>query len=417
MGDRQVTYGLLWYLWQYAQERAIRKAAVESKAAPLVKTVDECQESVVRPPTQPSLSPKQSKSRNPEPTTTPPQRQPVRVSPILFDIPASALASGKKSGCQGSGGRSNDAVVREHLTAWKDEMLFQHDLFPQPSVLSPRGSSSESSSFILDDVQSASEPHMMSEMTRVQVLLTKTDELTTKETDVECKNEGEKTVICNGEDVVLDLAAESQETGANARETDATEEPHELDASSDHTAPKRSMNVVADSSVSSKGEKVAAEVEESDSYFGWPVVVKEKKPSQSQLSGEAISAQVVDETLRWLKQLNIRIVDPATFQTPRTPLLEFQSGVLLCGIVEKVEYMRCIQGICRKPNVSKATALHNISKALEILQQKKTMPLHLLRRKFEIYNGDRRIILELLQQIRKPNFVEKPQKVGDTLPK
>jgi hypothetical protein len=54
-------------------------------------------------------------------------------------------------------------------------------------------------------------------------------------------------------------------------------------------------------------------------------------------------------------------------------LLEFQSGVLLCCIVEKVEYMRCIQGIDRKPNVTKATALHNISKALEILQQKKVL--------------------------------------------
>lgn len=53
--------------------------------------------------------------------------------------------------------------------------------------------------------------------------------------------------------------------------------------------------------------------------------------------------------------------------------MEFQSGVLLCSVVEKVEYMRGIQGVCRKANLTKANALHNISKALEILQQKKVV--------------------------------------------
>lgn len=51
--------------------------------------------------------------------------------------------------------------------------------------------------------------------------------------------------------------------------------------------------------------------------------------------------------------------------------MEFQSGVLLCSVVEKVEYMCCIQGVCRKANLTKANALYNISKALEILQQRK----------------------------------------------
>lgn len=58
--------------------------------------------------------------------------------------------------------------------------------------------------------------------------------------------------------------------------------------------------------------------------------------------------------------------------------MEFQSGVLLCRIVEKVEYMRGIPGVCKKkknePSWSKANALHNISKALAILQQKKVRP-------------------------------------------
>jgi hypothetical protein len=51
-------------------------------------------------------------------------------------------------------------------------------------------------------------------------------------------------------------------------------------------------------------------------------------------------------------------------------LLEFQSGVLLCKIVQKVEFLRTIEGICFKPH-KKPNALYNISKALCILQQKK----------------------------------------------
>ncbi|KAL4140075.1 hypothetical protein PRNP1_015307 [Phytophthora ramorum] len=85
-------------------------------------------------------------------------------------------------------------------------------------------------------------------------------------------------------------------------------------------------------------------------------------------------------------------------------LTEFQSGELLCCIVEKVELMRSIPGITRpsgKNQLSKASALHNISKALAILQQKKTMPLHLLRRANAIYAGNQEIILQLLLQIRK----------------
>jgi hypothetical protein len=59
-------------------------------------------------------------------------------------------------------------------------------------------------------------------------------------------------------------------------------------------------------------------------------------------------------------------------------LTEFQSGVLLCCIVEKVELMRSIPGVTRptgKQLLSKASSLHNITKALSILQQKKVPTL------------------------------------------
>ncbi|KAF4321262.1 hypothetical protein BBO99_00003629 [Phytophthora kernoviae] len=70
----------------------------------------------------------------------------------------------------------------------------------------------------------------------------------------------------------------------------------------------------------------------------------------------------------------------ANIQDPSAKLVEFQSGVLLCCIVEKVEYMRSIPGITRpssKQQLSKASALHNIAKALDMLKQKKVgLPVH-----------------------------------------
>lgn len=62
-------------------------------------------------------------------------------------------------------------------------------------------------------------------------------------------------------------------------------------------------------------------------------------------------------------------------QDPSAALTEFQSGVLLCRIVEKAEYMRGIPGVVaiKTGSITRASALHNIKKALAILQHKKVL--------------------------------------------
>ncbi|RLN87043.1 hypothetical protein BBJ28_00020293 [Nothophytophthora sp. Chile5] len=98
----------------------------------------------------------------------------------------------------------------------------------------------------------------------------------------------------------------------------------------------------------------------------------------------ALSREEIDGVVAWLKRLNVRLKDAAAFY--------------------KVELMRSIPGISRPPGkqqLSKASALHNIAKGLALLQQKKTMPLHLLRRATAIYTGDREVIVRLLLQIRR----------------
>ncbi|KAE9337517.1 hypothetical protein PF008_g12497 [Phytophthora fragariae] len=128
------------------------------------------------------------------------------------------------------------------------------------------------------------------------------------------------------------------------------------------------------------------------------------KSSTAQAHLTSSSREPVEEILSWLKRLDINLKSASALHDPSATLTEFQSGVLLCCIVEKVELMRSIPGITRpsgKQSLSKASTLHNITKALAILQQKKTMPLHLLRRADAVYAGDRAVILQLLLQIRK----------------
>ncbi|KAE9116735.1 hypothetical protein PF005_g3596 [Phytophthora fragariae] len=128
------------------------------------------------------------------------------------------------------------------------------------------------------------------------------------------------------------------------------------------------------------------------------------KSSTAQAHLTSSSREPVEEILSWLKRLDINLKSASALHDPSATLTEFQSGVLLCCIVEKVELMRSMPGITRpsgKQSLSKASTLHNITKALAILQQKKTMPLHLLRRADAVYAGDRAVILQLLLQIRK----------------
>ncbi|TMW60015.1 hypothetical protein Poli38472_000057 [Pythium oligandrum] len=114
-----------------------------------------------------------------------------------------------------------------------------------------------------------------------------------------------------------------------------------------------------------------------------------------------VSQEDIEGILCWFKLIGIRLKQPEDFQNQTARLAEFQSGVVLCDIVEKVEHLRRIDGVSRAEKSVKANALHNIEKALSILQKKKTMPLHLIRLKRSVYDGDRYVILSLLLQIRK----------------
>jgi hypothetical protein len=58
-------------------------------------------------------------------------------------------------------------------------------------------------------------------------------------------------------------------------------------------------------------------------------------------------------------------------QNPHGRLSDFTSGVVLCSIVEKLEHMRSMEGVCRHDKIARATALHNIDKAFDVLRRKK----------------------------------------------
>ncbi|KAH7462455.1 uncharacterized protein KRP23_13475 [Phytophthora ramorum] len=186
------------------------------------------------------------------------------------------------------------------------------------------------------------------------------------------------------------------------RNTDALSSPSQV---SDNRAPRieiEELSAAVAFPMSAYPDSAKSPTQASDSVSEMPSPAKKLETHGDQ--NFVPSQTSVEEILAWLKRLGIHLKKASTFHDSSAKLTEFQSGVLLCCIVEKVELMRSIPGITRpsgKNQLSKASALHNISKALAILQQKKTMPLHLLRRANAIYAGNREIILQLLLQIRK----------------
>ncbi|KAH9117971.1 hypothetical protein LEN26_012305 [Aphanomyces euteiches] len=107
----------------------------------------------------------------------------------------------------------------------------------------------------------------------------------------------------------------------------------------------------------------------------------------------------VGELEEWLKQLHIDI--GPSHALDGSVLSSFQNGLVLVDLIEKVEHLRRLEGVCRNPQGKRANCLHNIRKVLEILRQKKTMPLSLLRREKDICAGNPQVILPLLDHIRK----------------
>jgi hypothetical protein len=128
----------------------------------------------------------------------------------------------------------------------------------------------------------------------------------------------------------------------------------------------------------------------------------------------ARSPPLVVTIWRWLSSIGIELPSPEVLlgkpqtgdqtgdpdQHPAQCAL-FSDGLLLCAVVEAVEH-RSIEGVCKKPN-ARANCLHNLRKAMGVLQQRKTMPMDYLHSHEQIYAGysSSTVLLPLLDQIRR----------------
>lgn len=67
--------------------------------------------------------------------------------------------------------------------------------------------------------------------------------------------------------------------------------------------------------------------------------------------------------------------------------------------MSKLEHKK-IEGVVINYPISSASALHNIRKALEILKNKKSIPLYYIYAEEEIHKGNRDVIIPLLKSIK-----------------
>lgn len=318
IGDRQVTYGILWHLWQAYKSTALSKKDQEKRIV-LPKRANEntITDGVVSTETLSSC---------------------VQPSPLLLDNPAITLAAHEKEAIKDDCAASYQMKLHDNFArrlAWGETDFLGDsgvdDIVPVPTALFPSPVSSDGNDIF-----------------PIKVALE----------------------LYQQDDILPKIAM------------------REVSAADVHPI------TLCDSDVAPKRQDKADDVEEH---------LPNRSPVQSKTNGK-LSQKDTKELLEWLKRLGVRLENICAFLDPEAKLIDFQSGVLLCCIVEKVELMRSIQGVTRsagKQALSKASALHNINKALKCLQQKKTMPLHLLRRASAIYAGDRDVILQLLAQIRK----------------
>lgn len=136
MGDRQVTYGVLWHLWQFAQEREHRNRKEQVSLSPVVLKVNtqsqevEAKESVI------SVNLSQPETKFSTRKAVQKQRLSSKVCPILIDIPAAVLAREKhQSKKTHLGFNSRGAFETPDLRSlWEDDHPTEHDLYPQPSA-------------------------------------------------------------------------------------------------------------------------------------------------------------------------------------------------------------------------------------------------------------------------------------------
>lgn len=138
MGDRQVTYGILWHLWQFAQEIENRNRKREHVSSPVVPDEilqesnqaksKELMKRPILPKAESELTTKKSMQR---------KKLSSKMCPILIDIPAAVLASEQHP-------RSRSAILGldcrgvfaspDLCSLWEDDHPSEHDLYPQPST-------------------------------------------------------------------------------------------------------------------------------------------------------------------------------------------------------------------------------------------------------------------------------------------
>jgi hypothetical protein len=319
-GDRQVVYGLLWHLWQHSNAR-------ESKNNQRIR-----------------------QSKNVEESATSSE---VRPTPVMLDVPAITLAeeadrlrrkftdeeSIKRftNACQSSAGQ------RE--IAWEPHTSDEGDIFPI-----------KTEDICREDSESE-DPD--------------TDE---PEGDIIQTDDSRKKLVPASMHCDVDEASSTTE-GASSPIVSLMPRcsVHSFVYAVDHP-PLRAAALHTLKRQLSRQRQVS------------PVQVDQQQLAEAEKQAGAI--------LQWLKGLNIRLDRPEAFQVsqdrvmhrllyadkavdreqdPSAALTEFQSGVLLCRIVEKVEYLRGISGVV-VPKVdcaTRASALHNIKKALALLQHKK----------------------------------------------
>ncbi len=137
----------------------------------------------------------------------------------------------------------------------------------------------------------------------------------------------------------------------------------------------------------------AADIEPSNRLSQSSMRDPPEDPSQSQ-------PQTADNTkatlTQWLKSLGVRLPPHFTLEAP--VLNQFRDGLLLCDIVSSLE-KRTVEGVSPKPQ-SAASALHNIRRALTVLEKKNAIPIYYAYSAEGIYEGSADLILGLLKNMR-----------------
>ncbi|ETK87744.1 hypothetical protein L915_07878 [Phytophthora nicotianae] len=347
IGDRQIAYGILWYLWQASQETFTMEKAKKGTQSSSISIHE------TRKAEEVNFGGKRSAR--------------VQPSPLVLDIPAIALAAQGKLVIKDGAVTSHQVKLHDSFArrlAWSEHDLpvtedVDDDVFPVPKA-------PFSSPVYNDDVDIV--PAKIHDKHHV------------------------------GDDL-FPTHPQRRESVESLSDSIQSSIPKTREVSGHSVQPSQTAAVVTPIAACTDSIELVEQNKNGAVEAPSPV----KPPVQTQLSIN-LSPGHVEEILTWLKRLGIRLKSSSAFHDSNAKLMEFQSGVLLCSIVEKVEFMRSIPGITRPTSnqpLSKASALHNITKALNILRQKKTMPLHLLRRATAIYVGNRDVILHLLLQIRK----------------